>query len=912
MIIKVNNYVLVPGRFVAGTRGSYGIEPIDFEFSKEWEGLAVSVSFYPPVGDPVALIYTGEPFYIPPEVMNKSGTSKFVVSGYKDDKALITAEGLIRVLETSVPTQNPALIPTPSQFAQIMTALEGKVDAVTGMGLSSNDYTDAEKSKLAGIESGAQVNVQPDWAQTDSSACDYIKNKPVLDSVPTACSDRGVTSGGVYAALAGKADTAHNHSSTYAPVGHNHDARYAPAEHSHDTRYAPTSGECAGLVSGFAKNLSPARRVVTSGIFSKRRSAGGERDCELASARVKSISGMSMVQLLENGFTGLEGWEVSGGAALAGNNICSLAPYIPEKPQGVEADISLEVGQTFELDDYDIFIQTCAADDPGIIEVTELDSGEGWQLRGLAPGRTTVRVYDDPFYENELDSYTVKVVEEVSAPAGPPEMSRNINFISGHRYYITARIKSPAPAPGITLFAGYEGDEQEMGCDDSGDWQRVSGIFDASETCAARVGMRDRRRITASISYTGAVSWASVDAEAFSRRIKAFSPEASGDYTFVYNSGWYPAGGSAVVSVASFGIIPAWIAGSTEASRQGSTITVRFSYPYNKEASASFAVSGQTGLSDVSVNAAEFAGALGSSAKRGDYVFTYVSGIGWTFEDGTKVQLSDYGITGLASGSPANGAKITVSLELSGDVIMASGFAVYDLTQLGMEDFTAAELDMLLGEKYHEPGLHNAIVGGIKSSGSTADAFESELHFSQAYELCRLPDGASDLLDFENQILCRKVASQTVSGPAGGRVSLAGAKPGTAYLCAEGDIGSVEGNILTLSREVSSLCVYYERAEAEIIGISEPDSYRVATGGEEELVAYDSDAGEYRPAPLGVPAIVEYIPDYARQVEADRVRLLGLLAAIGVHSSDDPAVTAAAAEISAALEAFITAHASAP
>ena len=171
-----------------------------------------------------------------------------------------------------------------------------------------------------------------------------------------------------------------------------------------------------------------------------------------------------------------------------------------------------------------------------------------------------------------------------------------------------------------------------------------------------------------------------------------------------------------------------------------------------------------------------------------------------------------------------------------------------------------------------------------------------------------MPNGVADLLDLENQKFCRKIASQTVSGPAGGTVTLVGAKPGTAYLCAEGDIGSVAGNILTLSKEVSGLEVYYEIAEPEITDISEPDSYRVATGGDEELVVYDGAAGEYVPAPLGVRAVVEYAPDYARQVEADRTRLLGLLAAIGAHSSSDPAVTAAAVEIAVALKAFISAH----
>lgn len=43
-------------------------------------------------------------------------------------------------------------------LVNIGAELASKVDAVSGKGLSSNDFTDAEKTKLAGIESGAQVN----------------------------------------------------------------------------------------------------------------------------------------------------------------------------------------------------------------------------------------------------------------------------------------------------------------------------------------------------------------------------------------------------------------------------------------------------------------------------------------------------------------------------------------------------------------------------------------------------------------------------------------------------------------------------------------------------------------------------------------------------------------------------------
>ena len=53
-----------------------------------------------------------------------------------------------------------------------------KVDKVSGKALSDQNYTAAEKTKLAGIETGAEVNVQPDWNQTNTSADDFIQNKP--------------------------------------------------------------------------------------------------------------------------------------------------------------------------------------------------------------------------------------------------------------------------------------------------------------------------------------------------------------------------------------------------------------------------------------------------------------------------------------------------------------------------------------------------------------------------------------------------------------------------------------------------------------------------------------------------------------------------------------------------------------
>ena len=91
----------------------------------------------------------------------------------------------------------------PVQNKVVYSAVSGKVDKVTGKGLSTNDFTNAEKSKLSGIAEGAEVNVQADWNQTTSTADDYIKNKPALGSAAAASASDFAT-----AAQGTKADSA--------------------------------------------------------------------------------------------------------------------------------------------------------------------------------------------------------------------------------------------------------------------------------------------------------------------------------------------------------------------------------------------------------------------------------------------------------------------------------------------------------------------------------------------------------------------------------------------------------------------------------------------------------------------------------------------------------------------------------
>lgn len=106
-----------------------------------------------------------------------SGGTAATPKAVKDalDAAKSYADGLdtgvsdVKVDGTSVVTSGVAAID-----------LTGKVDKETGKGLSTNDYTTDEKNKLAGIASGAEVNVQSDWNVTSSGSDAYIRNKPSL------------------------------------------------------------------------------------------------------------------------------------------------------------------------------------------------------------------------------------------------------------------------------------------------------------------------------------------------------------------------------------------------------------------------------------------------------------------------------------------------------------------------------------------------------------------------------------------------------------------------------------------------------------------------------------------------------------------------------------------------------------
>ena len=68
-------------------------------------------------------------------------------------------QGAYAAVDTALSTTSTNPVQNKVIAARISEIDNGKVDKVSGKGLSTNDYTTSEKSKLSGIATGAQVNV---------------------------------------------------------------------------------------------------------------------------------------------------------------------------------------------------------------------------------------------------------------------------------------------------------------------------------------------------------------------------------------------------------------------------------------------------------------------------------------------------------------------------------------------------------------------------------------------------------------------------------------------------------------------------------------------------------------------------------------------------------------------------------
>ena len=90
-----------------------------------------------------------------------------------DNTALDTLQEIVDYIETHQTTLDSLAI---ANISGLQTALNNKQATEAGKGLSANDYTNLLNTKLIGIEEGAEVNVAADW--TSSTGDSIILNKP--------------------------------------------------------------------------------------------------------------------------------------------------------------------------------------------------------------------------------------------------------------------------------------------------------------------------------------------------------------------------------------------------------------------------------------------------------------------------------------------------------------------------------------------------------------------------------------------------------------------------------------------------------------------------------------------------------------------------------------------------------------
>lgn len=101
-------------------------------------------------------------------VLNAGGIVDYVQSqAYTLPTAASNVLGGVKVGTNLSIDSNGVLSATDTTYSDATTSTSGLMSAT-------------DKSKLNGIASGAEVNVQSDWNQADSTADDYIKNKPTI------------------------------------------------------------------------------------------------------------------------------------------------------------------------------------------------------------------------------------------------------------------------------------------------------------------------------------------------------------------------------------------------------------------------------------------------------------------------------------------------------------------------------------------------------------------------------------------------------------------------------------------------------------------------------------------------------------------------------------------------------------
>lgn len=114
----------------------------------------------------------------PPNTTYSVISTAEIDAGAASTARTISAQRLKYIMDKLAPVTHAHSV---SEVTGLQAALDAKVDKVTGKGLSTEDYTTAEKSKLAGIAEGAQVNPPTTASRTSSSTTTVLQAKAMND-----------------------------------------------------------------------------------------------------------------------------------------------------------------------------------------------------------------------------------------------------------------------------------------------------------------------------------------------------------------------------------------------------------------------------------------------------------------------------------------------------------------------------------------------------------------------------------------------------------------------------------------------------------------------------------------------------------------------------------------------------------
>ena len=114
-------------------------------------------------------------------------------AGWRDDEVGATGSGEANVQvdwDVTDTTSDSFILNKPTTLSTVSTDTTVDGDGSSSSPLAvANPFTSTDETKLDGIETGAEVNVNPNWNSSDTSNDNYIENKPDLSSIsriPTA------------------------------------------------------------------------------------------------------------------------------------------------------------------------------------------------------------------------------------------------------------------------------------------------------------------------------------------------------------------------------------------------------------------------------------------------------------------------------------------------------------------------------------------------------------------------------------------------------------------------------------------------------------------------------------------------------------------------------------------------------